>query len=388
MKLPARNLLIYALLPVALAAAQNNANLAELKKLHASLNKPGAVVTIEQARSATGRLDEWKLDAGSLEGESKRELLAVQVLVAAAMGDAAKAAQAAGQLLTVAEASPLALEAVYCGACAAGDAQAAEAAVKAMAEKAQGDAKRAQLRRRGWLAQVGREAPDIVISTDDVKEFKVRKRGDKILIVDFWNTLTEPPKEHVTALKKLHEELGVDTNVDFIGVNAEAESRLEKARDYARKNELVWPQRYEGVALKAPITNEAFRAGQSPWTVLIDTYGYVRAVGTPTEPAFLYAVRAALAEARSDFAPVMPKTTDGKQAKRESQEPPADNAKKKADGAAAKDLPSNLDAKKLLQEAHAMRKTGMKTKAREMYQRVINEYPGTKEAEEAQFWLE
>ncbi len=387
MKMRPCYLLILSLWPVAIAAAQNSANLGELKKLHANLNKPGAVVTIDQARAATGRLDEWKLDAGSLEGESKRELLAVQVLVAAAMGDAAKAAQAAGQLLTVAETNPLALEAVYSGACAAGDAQTAEAAVKIMAEKAQGDAKRAQLRRRGWLAQVAREAPDIVISTDDVKEFKVRKRGDKILIVDFWNTLTEPTKEHGAALKKLHDELGGDANVDFIGVNAEAESRLEKARDYAKKNGFAWPQRFEGVALKAPITNEAFKAGQSPWTVVIDSYGFVRAVGSPTEPAFLYAVRAALAEARADFAAVMPRTTDGKQVKRESQEPPTESVKKKDDGA-AKDLPSNLDAKKLLQEAHAMRKTGMKTKAREMYQRVINEYPGTKEAEEAQFWLE
>lgn len=388
MKTRNRLLLICSLLPVAFVAAQNNANLAELKKLHASLNKPGAILTVDQARMATGRLDEWKLDAAALSGESKRELLALQVLVAAALGDAAKAGQAAALLQSAAEGDHPALEAAYCGACAAGDAQTAEAAVKAMADKAQGDSKRAQLRRRGWLAQVGRQAPDIVISTDDVKEFMVRKRGDKILIIDFWNTLTEPPKEHVAALKKLHEELGADANVDFIGVNAEAESRLEKAKDYAKKNELNWPQRYEGVALKAPITNEAFRAGQAPWTVMIDSYGYVRAVGTPAEPAFLYAVRAALAEARADFAPVMPKTTDGKQAKRESQEPPADNAKKKADGAAAKDLPSNLDAKKLLQEAHAMRKTGMKTKAREMYQRVINEFPGTKEAEEAQFWLE
>lgn len=387
MKTRHRLLLIGSLLPVAIAAAQNNSNLAELTKLHANLNKPGTIVTPDQARMASGRLDEWKLDAAALSGGSKRELLAVQVLIAAAMGDAAKAGQAAALLQPAAEGDRLALEATYCGACAAGDAQTAEAAVKALAEKAEGEAKRAQMRRRSWLAQVGREAPDISISTDDVKEFKPRKRGDKILIIDFWNTLAEPPKEHVAALKKLYEELSGDSNVEFIGVNAEAESRLEKAKDYARKNGFAWPQRYEGVALKAPVTHEAFKAGQSPWTVLIDSYGYQRAVGSPTEPAFQYAVRAALAEARADFSPVLPKTTDGKQAKRESQEPTKENAKKKDDGA-AKDLPSNLEAKKLLQEAHAMRKTGMKTKAREMYQRVISEYPGTKEAEEAQFWLE
>ena len=87
MKTRHRLLLIGSLLPVAIAAAQNNSNLAELTKLHANLNKPGTIVTPDQARMASGRLDEWKLDAAALSGGSKRELLAVQVLIAAAMGD-------------------------------------------------------------------------------------------------------------------------------------------------------------------------------------------------------------------------------------------------------------------------------------------------------------
>lgn len=370
------------------ALAQSESTLNELQKLHASLNKPGVVVTQDDAKRAEGRLLEWGLTADAMSGDGKRRLLAVEALVAAATGDAAKAGKKAAALIAEAGDDIAALEAAYCGASAAGDAQIAEEALKKLSDKTQGDAKKSVNRRRMWIAQVGREAPDVSIMTDDVKDINPRKRGDKVLLIDFWNTLSEPPTEHIERLKKLHAEFLSDGSIEFVGVNAEAETRLDKAKDFAKRNGFDWPQRYEGMAIKAPITHEAFKAGQPPWTVLIDSYGFIRAVGAPGEPGFDYALRAALSEARGEFPPVMPRTRDGKQAKRESQTDSSGDGAKKPGAPPTGDLPSNPEARKLLQEAHAMRRTGMKTKSKEMYQKIISEYPGTKEAKEAQEWLE
>jgi thiol-disulfide isomerase/thioredoxin len=368
--------------------AQSESTLKELQKLHASLNQPGVVVTQDDGKKAEGRLLEWGLTADTMSGDAKRKLLAVEALAAAATGDAAKAGKKAAALIADAGDDVAALEAAYCGASAAGDAQVAEEALKKLSDKTQGEAKKSVSRRRSWIAQVGREAPDVSIATDDVKDISPRKRGDKVLLLDFWNTLAEPPKEHIERLKKLHAEFQGDANIEFVGINAESESRLDKAKEFAKRSGFAWPQRYEGVAIKAPITHEAFKAGQPPWVVLIDSYGFIRAVGAPGEPGFDYALRAALAEARGDFPPVMPRTRDGKQAKRESQTVSGGEGASKPGAAPASDLPSNPEARKLLQEAHAMRRTGMKTKSKEMYQRIISEYPGTKEAKEAQEWID
>ena len=372
-----------------LAFGQPAATLSELQKLHATLTKPGTVLSRDQAKQAEGRLLEWGLTADAMSGESKRRLLAVETLIAAGMGDAAKAGPKAAALLAEAGDEIGALEAAYAGACAASDAQTAEAALKKLAEKTEGEAKKSVGRRRLWIGHVGREAPDMAITTDDVKDINPRKRGDKILIIDFWNTLSEPGKDQLERMKKLHEEFQSDANVEFLGVNAEAESRVDKAKDFAKRSGMSWPQRYEGVGIKAPITHEAFKAGQPPWVVLIDSYGYIRAIGVPGEPGFEYAFRAALAEARGDYPPVMPRTRDGKQAKRESQTVSGGEANKPTAGAApAGELPSNPEARKLLTEAHAMRRTGIKTKAQEIYKRIIQEFPNTKEAKEAQEWVD
>ena len=372
-----------------LAFGQSAATLSELQKLHGALTKPGTVISRDQAKQAEGRLLEWGLTADTMSGEAKRRLLAVEALAAAGLGDAAKAGQKAVALLPEAGDDIAALEAAYAAACAAGDAQTAEGALKKLGEKSQGDAKKAVGRRRLWIAQVGREAPDISITTDDVKDINPRKRGDKVLIIDFWNMLSEPSKDYLERIAKLHAEVKDDANAEFLGVNADAESRVEKAKAFAKQSGMNWPQRYEGVALKAPVTHEAFKAGQPPWVALIDSYGYIRAVGAPGEAGFEYAVRAALAEARGDFPPANPRSRDGKQAKRESQTISGGAGNKPAAGAApAGELPSNPEARKLLIEAHAMRRTGMKTKAKELYERIIGEFPGTKEAKEAQDWLD
>ncbi len=374
---------------VAAAAAQTPA-LAELKTLHERLTSPKGLLTEADGRLASDRLAEWKLDPTKLETADKLRLLTIETLAPLARGDAAKAGEKARELVEAAGTDAKSLDAAYLGAVAAGDAQTAELALRRRTDSADANLRKELSRKRQWTATVGRKAPEVEIRTEDGKEFIPTKRGDKVLIIDFWNSLSAPSAAQLTALQKLYEEVGSDQHVDFIGVNADSENRLDKAREFAAKNKMTWPQRYEAVAVKAPITHEAFKAGPPPWLVLVDSYGYIRAIGDAAEPAFQYALRAALAEARLEFEAVMPRTRDGKQAT-----PPGSNAgaasggKKEPERTPPKsDLPSNAEARSKLQQAHSMRRGGMKTKARQMYEEIVRDYPGTKEAEEAAFWLE
>jgi hypothetical protein len=113
-------------------------------------------------------------------------------------------------------------------------------------------------------------------------------------------------------------------------------------------------------------------------------------------------LKAAIAEARGDFEPVLPRTRGGTQAAKpgsrgelaKAGEKAAADKKAAAEKEAARkneearNPPSNADAKSLLTQAHTMRRGGNKTKARELYQKIVSEFPGTKEAQEAAEWLE
>lgn len=381
-----------ALLPVcalALTASAQTPAVSELRSLYARLTGTKGVLTPGDGRAAGDRLAEWRLDPGKLEPADKVKLLAVEILAAAANGDAGKAAANVRELIDAAGADAKALDVAYLGAVACGDAQAAELALRRRTDSADAAERKELSRKRQWVATIGRKAPEVEIVTEDGTTFTPAKRGDKVLVIDFWNTLASPSDKQIESLRKLYEEVKDDPNVEFVGVNADSESRLDKAREFAGKHKLTWPQRYEAVAINAPLTHKAFSAGSPPWLVLVDSYGYIRAVGDADEPAFRYALRAAIAEAKLEFKAVIPRMRDGKQDK-----PPDDDAGASA-GANRKpsqppksDLPSNAEARQKLQEAHSFWKTGMKKKARQMFEEIVRDYPGTKEAEEAKFFLD
>ena len=126
--------------------------------------------------------------------------------------------------------------------------------------------------------------------------------------------------------------------------------------------------------------------------MLIDRRGFIRAVGSTADAGFVYAVRAAVAEARGDYEYISPTTLSGEKAAPTpgggaalaAEEKKPDKQNPNASG----DLPSNAEARQKLQQAHAMRRGGKKTDAKRMYQEIVRDYPGTKEAQEAQEWLE
>ena len=352
-------------------AAQQPDALQQLPGLHEALCNPQRAATAEQAEVALAKLRAWNLTPNELGPAQRAMLLRIELYAALATGDARAAASKLGELQDVAPEARETFEAAYLVAVATGDADAAQAALKRLADVVSDDERRGVAQRRRWARRIGTAAPDLVVAADEGTKFSMRARGGTVLVVDFWNT-HDMTKACAAEVKRLYEEYASDRRVQFLGVNADDRSEVDAARSFAREAGFIWPQHYEGKATRPPITYEAFQAGASPWTVVIDGAGRIRAVGAVTEPAFQYALRAALREAGGVPAPTKPVSSEEK--RKQTQPPPVSK----------EDLPSNDEAESLLREARTFIRTGMKTKAKELLAEIIRKYPGTKQAKDAQ----
>ena len=122
------------------------------------------------------------------------------------------------------------------------------------------------------------------------------------------------------------------------------------------------------------------------------TGSFARAAGAASETELVYALRAAVAEAKGAYAVMRPKTTAGEAVPEPVAAKPAGTESAKADATpqatGKSDLPHNQEAARLLNEARVFQKTGRKTDARRVLQEIIDKYPGTWEAAEAKERLE
>jgi thiol-disulfide isomerase/thioredoxin len=70
----------------------------------------------------------------------------------------------------------------------------------------------------------------------------------KVLVIDFWATWCGPCIAEMPKMKKLYAEFK-DKGVEFIGISLdqpEAQGGLKRLKDYVEKNEIGWPQYYQG----------------------------------------------------------------------------------------------------------------------------------------------
>lgn len=390
----ARMHLRVALLLAALATpalrAQPEQLLQSIGEFYEQFARSDRVIDTPEAKQAASRLEGWRVDAEDLPQETQAQVTAIRTYVALATGAAATAREHYESLDESFRQTRDGLELGFLVACACGDNELGENAIRQLRRVVDRDERRALADKRRWLRTMGERAPDESIRTDEMEEIPIRRRVDQILIIDFWNLVTPPGDEHPQALRSLYERYGDRRDVQFVGINADAESRIAEARAFAEQHEFKWPQRYEGTSVDAPLTHETFHAGNPPWLVLIDASGYIRCIGTAAEPGFHYALRAALAEARGDAKPMLPAGGEGRQAEPGAPGAPADAAKPKQDKEREpqEELKSNPDAANLLKQARTYIRLRQHQRAKELLQRIVNEYPGTLEARKAREWLE
>lgn len=371
------------LLITATAVAQDAKTLAELKRWHDKLTESNAVLSVQDGRQVRAQLKTWGLSVNELELEQRGWLLRLEIAVALAMGNARRAAQWLPDLQLDFPDARATVRGVAGGRChrrcRVGQAIAREA------ESTRGGQEYGGVQAAAALAD---DRPAGAGHRGDHREWTdgcAARRNGVVLVLDFWNRRDKPGDEQVKALRGLYEALAGVGKVEFLGVNADGPAQVKAARRFAADNGYSWPQHYERRTSGAPLTHKAFRVDSSPWQIVIDGEGNVRAVGSASEAAFVYALRAAVAEARGEYPPVRPKTTDGKPAPRPKPEPPAVEPEPKAkEGPPPQvELPSNPEARTLLTRARLFRKTGKRTEAKKLLKEVIEKYPGTREAKEA-----
>lgn len=359
-----------------------------LQRLHTEIVQQHQAVGVAAARDALHQLAQWAAQPGDLSPEQQHAWYAIQIHANLAIGDLAAARAALDQLRQAAPAADATRQAAYLVATAAGDADKAEEALKQLSAGASREERSALSIRRRWMSRVGKPAPETPIETAGGEQLDPHQRGGKLLIVDFWNT-TDTTTDYAAAVRALFEAYRRVDQVQFVGVNKDDDARRDAAQAFADKAKFDWPQHFEGVSRGSPLTDRAFRAGSPPWTLLIDGNGQVRAVGDVRTPGWRYALRSALVEAGGSLpeteAASPPETTSPQQEAAADEDQTQSGDKPAAAPRVPKtELPSNDEAEALLRQARTYIRTGMKTKARELLERIIREYPGTRQAADAQ----
>lgn len=379
------------LLVVSVARGQNAQVLAELKQWHVKFDKANEILSPADGEAARTQLKTWNLSPEKLDAEPRGWLMQVTIKAALAVGDVRTALEWLPRLQAEAPEDRATLRAAWLVAIAAGDGQLAAQTLEALKSKGLAGEKAIALRQRR-LTLVGKPAPDESVETADGQTILLQRRGGIVLVMDFWRLKPAPDDKHVKALRELYAGWAGDANVQFVGVNADPPVEVEAARKRAAEWGYKWPQVYGQPEGETPLAGKLADFDGAPYQVIIDGEGNTRAVGAASEPEFVYALRAAAAEAKGEYATTRPRTTAGEAAPEPVVATPAGKESAKADAtpkATGKgDLPHNEEAARLLNEARVFQKTGRKTDARRVLQEIVDKYPGTWEAAEAKERLE
>jgi thiol-disulfide isomerase/thioredoxin len=80
------------------------------------------------------------------------------------------------------------------------------------------------------------------------KKISMADLKGKVVVIDFWATWCGPCVAEMPTMKKLYAEYK-DKGVEFIGVsldNSEAQGGQKKLKEFVEKNQITWPQYYQG----------------------------------------------------------------------------------------------------------------------------------------------
>jgi len=116
--------------------------------------------------------------------------------------------------------------------------------------------------------EIGKAAPDLVITELDGQTFDLVKLRGKVVLVNYWATWCAPCRKDMPKLDALYRRYH-DQNLEMIGISIDRDSDLGKVRKVAPK--LSYP-----VALLKGITNDGFGPPAGvPITWIVDTDGKV-----------------------------------------------------------------------------------------------------------------
>lgn len=117
--------------------------------------------------------------------------------------------------------------------------------------------------------------------TDAIKGAKISMKDlkGKVVVVDFWATWCGPCVAEMPNMKKLYAEFK-EKGVEFIGVSLDQpkeDGGLDKLKEYVAKNEIGWPQYYQGNGWESEFST-SWGITAIPAMFVVDTEGKLHSV--------------------------------------------------------------------------------------------------------------
>lgn len=123
--------------------------------------------------------------------------------------------------------------------------------------------------------QVGLAAPAFCATDIDGLEQCVNAEAEKVFLLDFWATWCGPCRKDMPKLKSIYEKHKDRDDFQIIGISLDR--KMDQLRDYLAKENLPWPQIFEGGDLKRKGKITLLYNGLSlPTYVVIDKNGVIQ----------------------------------------------------------------------------------------------------------------
>lgn len=327
--------------------------------------KPDKVLSREKGEEALRRSAEIAPKLAALSSEERAKALELAVHSHLLRGDAAGAKLAFDKFAEADATTSTASQTGYLVGVVAGDAVVALQALTAW--EAEDGAKRKTLRAH-------EENLRLIGAT--IKDRSALAGGEpKLLVLDCWS----PPE--ITARSTAALVRAIETHdrnaVRFVGVCLADKAAAATGPGAARQ----WTQFYADSDPASTVLLNAFPISRNV-VLIIEADGVIRsAAWGGDDPAFHYALRAAVAESKGEFAPITPRGL------REASEQNHDAAPTAGAGtgsaASGTVMRSDPEAARLLDQARLFVRTGRRTDARKLFQEIMDRFPNTTEAAEA-----
>jgi peroxiredoxin len=119
---------------------------------------------------------------------------------------------------------------------------------------------------------IGGEPIPFEVKDLDGRPLSLAKYKGKVVLLDFWATWCGPCRQEMPNVKRIYNKYN-SRGFEIVGISLD--SQLSQVRSYLSKNEVKWPQHFDGKGWGNQVAQK-YRISSIPATYLIDRQGKIR----------------------------------------------------------------------------------------------------------------